>query len=78
MIVCAGGSIYDFAINKLYPQEELITIEGHQEMRLHTPTGTLIFFSYHPSVIKSPRDFYDNGVMYHYREFLKNQSKMKQ
>ena len=57
MIVCAGGSIYDFAINKLYPQEELITIEGHQEMRLHTPTGTLIFFSYHPSVIKSPRDF---------------------
>ena len=65
MIVCAG-------------QEELITIEGHQEMRLHTPTGTLIFFSYHPSDRKTSRNFYDNGVMYHYREFLKYQSKMKQ
>ena len=78
MIVCAGGPTYDFVIKKIYPQEELITIEGHQEMRLHTSTGTLIFFSYHPSDRKTSRDFYDSGVMYHYREFLKYQSKMKQ
>ena len=78
MIVCAGGPTYDFVIKKIYPQEELITIEGHQEMRLHTPTGTLIFFSYHPSDRKTSRDFYDSGVMYHYREFLEYQLKMKQ
>ncbi len=47
-------------------------------MRLHTSTGTLIFFSYHPSDRKTPRDFYDSGVMYHYREFLEYQLKMKQ
>lgn len=73
MIVCFGGPIYDFAINKIYPQEELKTI--HKNMRLHTPTGTLIFFSYHPSA----RGYiYDYGVMSHYRDFLEYQSKMQQ
>lgn len=78
MIVCAGGPIYDFAIHKLYRQEELMTIEGHKEMCYHMPTGTLILFSYHPSDRKTPRDIYDNGVMYHYRTFLEYQSKINQ
>lgn len=77
IIVCAGGTVYDFAINKIYPQEELMTIEGHKEMRYHTPTDTLILFSYHPSDRKTTRDIYDNGVMYHYRTFLEYQSKIK-
>lgn len=77
MIVCAGGPIYDFAINKMYPQEEIISIEGHNSIRFHIPTGTFLFCSYHPSDRKSTNKIYE-GVMYHYRAFLEYQSKINQ
>ena len=69
--------IYDFVI-KMYPHDELVSIgKEHNSVRFHTPTGTLIFCSYHPSAfIKTSSDIYD-GVMYHYRAFLDYQSKMK-
>ena len=77
MIVCTSQYIYDFVI-KMYPHDELVSIgKEHNSVRFHTPTGTLIFCSYHPSAfIKTSSDIYD-GVMYHYRAFLDYQSKMK-
>ena len=75
MIICASYYIYGFILDG-YPQDELMSIEGHKEIRYHKPSGTLIFCSYHPSDRKSPSDIYD-GVMYHYRAFLEYQSTNK-
>lgn len=74
MIVCASHYIYDFVL-KMYPQK-LINIEGHKEVHYHKPSGTLIFCSYHPSDRKSNSNIYE-GVMDHYRVFLKYQSANK-
>ena len=77
MIVCTSQHIYDFVI-KMYPHDEPICIgEEHNSIRFHAPTGTLIFSSYHPSAFtKSPSDIYE-GVMYHYRAFLKCQDQIR-
>lgn len=75
MIVCASHYIYGFVL-RMYPQEELISIEGHKEVHYHKPSGTLIFCSYHPSDRKSSTKIYE-GVMDHYRVFLKYQSAIK-
>lgn len=75
MIVCAGSIIYDFVI-KMYPQDELICIgKEHNSIRFHAPTGTFIFCSYHPSCRKSSHVIYE-GVMNHYRAYLKFQSSL--
>ena len=72
MIVCANHHIYSFVL-EMYPHEELFSIEGHKEVSYHQPSGTLIFCSYHPSDRKSSPKIYE-GVMDHYRAFLKYQS----
>ena len=71
MIVCTSGIIYDFVL-KMYPEKELVSIENHNSIRFHPNSGTLIFCSYHPSSRKSPEMVYE-GVMWHYREFLKTE-----
>lgn len=49
MIVCASQHIYRFVLD-MFPQEELTSIgKDHNSIRLHKPTGVLIFCSYHPS-----------------------------
>ena len=70
MIVCASQHIYRFVLD-MFPQEELTSIgKDHNSIRLHKPTGVLIFCSYHPSAYtKSVEEIYDS-VLYHYRAFL--------
>lgn len=70
MIVCASQHIYRFVLD-MFPQEELTSIgKEYNSIRLHKPTGVLIFCSYHPSAYtKSVEEIYDS-VMYHYRVFL--------
>lgn len=79
MIVCTGGSIYHF-VCEMYPQEELQTIKGHNSIRYHQKSDTLIFASFHPSAVKHYDVIYD-GVMEHYRAFLNsplsNNSKLR-
>lgn len=70
MIVCTSPIIYDFVI-KSYPNKELISIEGHNSIRIHPKTNTLLFCSFHPSARKHSDKIYD-GVMEHYRAFLKS------
>lgn len=73
MIVCTSQYIYDFVLG-MYAQEELICIENHNSIRFHVPTGILIFCSYHPSAFRKNKNEIYEGVMYHYRAFLKYQS----
>lgn len=68
MIVCTSQIIYGF-VCRLYPENELIKIEGHNSIRIHQESGTLIFCSYHPSARKGYAEIYA-GVMNHYRAFL--------
>ena len=70
MIICTSGIIYDFVLRN-YPADELTVIPGHNSIRYHQKTDTLIFASYHPSARKSNATIYD-GVMEHYRAFLKS------
>jgi len=71
MIVCTNGIIYDFVL-KMFPENELVSIENHNSIRFHPQSGTLIFCSYHPSArYKNNNEIY-NGVMDHYRAFLKS------
>lgn len=67
MIVCTAGIIYDCVL-KMYPANELTIVEGHNSVRYHSKSDTLIFCSYHPSAWNV--DVYD-GVLTHYRAFLK-------
>lgn len=73
MIVCTSQHIYDRVL-KMYPQAELAGIEGHGSIRFHAPSGTLIFCSYHPSAFGKRRSDIYEGVMYHYRAYLKQHS----
>ena len=79
MIVCTNEVIYDFVIkyyNEKYPDSPLRTLEGHNSIRIHPESKTLIFCSYHPSATKYPQcdeaKFY-GGVMEHYRAFLQSE-----
>lgn len=58
-------------IRYTYKVLELTSIgKDYNSIRLHKPTGVLIFCSYHPSAYtKSVEEIYDS-VMYHYRAFL--------
>lgn len=71
MIVCTSTLIYDFIINN-YPQEELVCIEGHNSIRFHPQSETILLCSYHPSAFgkNAGKKNYDS-VMNHYRAFLK-------
>lgn len=72
IIVCTSQYIYDFVV-RTYPQnDELVKLENHDSLRIHPQTKTLIFCSYHPSTFGKAKDFVYEGVMYHYREFLKS------
>ncbi len=70
MIVCTSPIIYDF-VCKRYGQDNLERIDPveHNSIRIHRPSKTLIFCSYHPSARKSEQCIYE-GVMDHYRAFL--------
>ena len=69
IIVCTNEDIYDFVLN-LYPKNELIGFgKGHNSIRYHLKSSTIILCSYHPSAIMSAENFYE-GVMFHYRAFL--------
>lgn len=72
MIVCTSSIIYKFVCRKYNQEEELIKIDDkHNSIRFHRTSGTLIFCSYHPSARKSHETVYE-GVMDHYRAFLKS------
>lgn len=49
IIICTGQPIYDFVLKK-YPKGELKTIAGHNSIRYHKPSGTIILFTHHPGV----------------------------
>ncbi len=68
MIVCTSNLIHHFIL-QTYPQNELISMDGHDGLHFHPKTGTFIFSSWHPSARKSCEDIYE-GIMYHYRLFL--------
>ena len=75
IIVCTSPFIYGFVIDhyqEKYPDCPLCTLEGHNSIRIHPESQTLIFCSYHPSARISPAQFYD-GVMDHYRAFLQSE-----
>ena len=67
IIVCTSQHIYDFVLKK-YPQDELEYIKGHNSIRFHPQSGTIVLCSYHPSAWNV--DVYE-GVMCHFRAFLK-------
>jgi len=73
IIVCTNQHIYDFVLKK-YPQEELECVEGHNSIRFHPLSGTIILCSYHPSAWNV--DVYE-GIMWHYRAFLKKHHQPK-
>lgn len=73
IIVCTSTIIYDF-VQRMYPANELQTIEGHNSIRIHPQSGTIILCSFHPSGRISHETFYE-GVMNHYRAYLIQQSK---
>lgn len=71
MIVCTSQHIYDFVL-KMYSHEELVEIKGHNSIKFHYPSGALVFCSYHPSAPYLSDDKIYEGVMDHYRAFLKS------
>ena len=71
MIVCTSQHIYDFVL-KMYSQEELVEVKGQKSIKFHYPSGTLVFCSYHPSAPYLSDDKIYEGVMDHYRAFLKS------
>lgn len=73
IIVCTNQHIYDFILKK-YPKEELECIDGYNSIRFHPLTGTIVLCSYHPSAWNV--DVYE-GVMWHYRAFLKKHHQPK-
>ena len=67
MIVCTHKIIYS-SVLKMYPANELTIVEGHNSVRYHSKSDTLIFCSYHPSAWNV--NVYE-GVLNHYRALLK-------
>ena len=59
----------------MYPAEEIHEFDGHKSLCVHfskeAKTTTVILCSYHPSARHSEENNYE-GVMYHYREFVKS------
>lgn len=76
MIVCTNQVIYSFVINEYFGGESnLLKIDGHNSIRIYVENNkvTLIFCSYHPSYWKlGERGVYE-GVMDHYRAYLRKQ-----
>lgn len=73
IIICTNQHIYDFIIKK-YTKDELECIDGYNSIRFHPLTGTIVLCSYHPSAWNV--DVYE-GVMWHYRAFLKKHHQPK-
>ncbi len=74
IIICTSEHIYDFVISSC-SEDSIQKLEGHNSIRIirnNNHTETLIFCSYHPSVFGKKKDFFYEGVMYHYRAFLKS------
>ena len=75
IIVCTNWLIYGFLMdyyNEKYPDYPLCTLKGHNSIRIHSKSQTLIFCSFHPSARISFSKFY-GGVMDHYRAFLQSE-----
>lgn len=70
ILVCTSSIIYNFIIGK-YPQNELISLSGHNSIRIHPQTKTVILCSFHPSARISFDKFYE-GVMDHYRAYIQS------
>ncbi len=71
IIVCTSSYIFDFVVNS-YPQKTIHTLDGHNSIRIvqnDNHIESIILCSYHPSVRNNDEFFYE-GVMYHYREYL--------
>jgi len=67
--ICTGAPINDF-VRSFFSKEEMYIQSNN--LAFHQPTNTLIILGYHPSVRKSPIDFYW-GFMDHYQKFLQTQ-----
>lgn len=75
IIVCTNDLIYGFVIdyyNEKIADYPLRTIEGHNSIRIHPESQTLILNSFHPSARMGYKKFYD-GVMNHYCAFLESE-----
>lgn len=74
IIVCTNSEIYA-TVRGMFPTDEIHEFEGHKSLCVHfnkkVKTTTVILCSYHPSAIDSEETNYE-GVMYHYREFVKS------
>lgn len=77
IIVCAGGEIYEFMIHDSYLSNGLVKEEDGQNYYYSPVYDTVIIYSDHPGsqMYKGGRthlteDLYE-GVMYHYRKFIK-------
>lgn len=72
VIICTGQPIYDFVL-KRFPKGELKTIDGHNSIRYHKPSGTIILFTYHPGVFGANADKSSYlSAMDHFWAFLKS------
>lgn len=75
IIVCTNQYIYDFVVHS-YPQKSIHTLDEHNSIRIiqnDNQIESIILCSYHPSVRNNDEFFYE-GVMYHYREYLRNRT----
>lgn len=66
-LICCGAKIFDF-VCRMYDGDDFV---GDGNIRFYQNSKTYVVYSGHPSVRCSLEDFYE-GVMYHYRTFLKN------
>lgn len=76
IIVCTSPYIFDFVVNS-YPQKTIHTLDGYESIRIiqnNTQIDSIILCSYHPSVRNNDEFFYE-GVMYHFREYLRKYNK---
>lgn len=64
-IICCGADIFDFACKTYQPV-------GSGNIRRCSDTGMYIIYAGHPSCRSSAQNYYE-GVMYHYRNFIKEQ-----
>lgn len=69
IIVCCGQKIYNFVINNYFTASELISLAGHNSIRIQPEKKIIILCSYHPSKIMTKENFY-SGIMNHYLAYL--------